>query len=843
MLVAILATILFSSTLAVVEASQAEAQTACDPNATFRWSSETDLSLACDRNPIVHPGYGALMNPESRVGSGLLTPERVTYYGTKGFTENFLWYAPRATMFVAQGDQRKWTACRDDLNPGENCDPSRVKEGTDANTISNAFDRDVSLEIIGDDTHFIALVCGNHSTGVGNAPKPIPKIRVQKFLDINRDGDRDSGEPVMPGVQFEVGRTANGSAVGQGAHSFGTFITDSNGYVTVPLDGHGPGTYYFEEIVPAGFDVTTPAIRTVNVPFGAESETYNGSGARIYEALPVGNMHQKPDVEVGDHLLYEGETITIDSAIVTNPSGLALTYNWSPDTKLDDATLLAPSFTGLDDAVDDLTLTVSDPFGQSASDTGRVTTLNLPPVPDVGDDVTIDEDDLFTRTGLPYTDAGVLDTHTATVDYGDGTGPQPLGLNPTGPGEGTFDLSHRYLDDNPSGTSQDEYTITVSITDDDGGQGSDSLVVTVRNVDPTTDAGDDATILEGDTFVRDLALEDVGTVDTHTVLVDYDDGDGFEPVAVDPSTRSFRLEHLYEDDDPTATPQDDYTVRVRVEDDDLGVVEDSFTLTVQDVAPDLTITGPSFDGELFAAPATINLVAPFTDPGVRDTFECRIDWDEGPSTLDPPEPETVFDAPFSGTSGNCNATNVFEQAGVYTIRVTVTDDDTLFDVEERMIVVYDPGAGFVTGGGHIDSPAGAYLPDPTLTGKATFGFVSKYVKRGVPQGNTEFQFHAAGMNFHASDYDWLVVTANGTRAQYKGSGTINGEGDYGFIMTVYDNGEPGAGVDQLRLKIWDRATDTIVYDNRLGESDDVDRADPQLITSGNIQIHKKGGRS
>ena len=42
------------------------------------------------------------------------------------------------------------------------------------------------------------------------------------------------------------------------------------------------------------------------------------------------------------------------------------------------------------------------------------------------------------------------------------------------------------------------------------------------------------------------------------------------------------------------------------------------------------------------------------------------------------------------------------------------------------ITVYDPNAGFVTGGGWIDSPLGAYIPDPALAGRANFGFVSKY---------------------------------------------------------------------------------------------------------------------
>ena len=92
--------------------------------------------------------------------------------------------------------------------------------------------------------------------------------------------------------------------------------------------------------------------------------------------------------------------------------------------------------------------------------------------------------------------------------------------------------------------------------------------------------------------------------------------------------------------------------------------------------------------------------------------------------------------------------------------------------------------GFVTGGGWINSPAGAYVADPALAGKATFGFVSKY-KKGmtVPEGNTEFQFHAAGLNFKSTSYQWLVVA--GANAKFKGVGTINGAGNYGFMLTAW----------------------------------------------------------
>ncbi len=68
-----------------------------------------------------------------------------------------------------------------------------------------------------------------------------------------------------------------------------------------------------------------------------------------------------------------------------------------------------------------------------------------------------------------FTDADFAgDTFTATVDYGDGTGPKPLKLKGT-----TFVLSHQY------GGLLGSYRITVTITDDAGVSGSGSTTVKV----------------------------------------------------------------------------------------------------------------------------------------------------------------------------------------------------------------------------------------------------------------------------------------------------------------------------------------------------------------------------
>jgi hypothetical protein len=141
----------------------------------------------------------------------------------------------------------------------------------------------------------------------------------------------------------------------------------------------------------------------------------------------------------------------------------------------------------------------------------------------------------------------------------------------------------------------------------------------------------------------------------------------------------------------------------------------------------------------------------------------------------------------------------------------------------------------VTGGGWYTSPAGAYVPDQTLTGRSSFGFVSRYKKgQTVPSGNTEFEFHAAGLRFQSQAYEWLVIA--GARAQYKGTGTINGSGDYGFLLTAVDGQSiGGGGTDRIRIKIWERATDVVVYDNQLGGEDG--SAPTTVLGGGSIVIH------
>ena len=440
-------------------------------------------------------------------------------------------------------------------------------------------------------------------------------------------------------------------------------------------------------------------------------------------------------------------------------------------------------------------------FTHTIDDGITVVVANSAPVVSAGADAEIDEGGTFSQNGS-FTDPDA-NSWTATVDYGDGSGVQPVTLVGK-----TFSLSHLYTD---NGT----YNVTVTV-DDGTASGSDGVVVTVNNVAPVVSAGADATINEGGTFAQNGSFTDPGT-DTWTATVDYGDGSGVQSLAL--SGKDFSLSHTYADNGS-------YTVIVTVTDDDTGTDSDDVLVTVSNVAPTITsVTVPL--SPVAAGPNNVTVTWAFTDPGA-DTWTCAISWDTGLA-----EESATYVAPKS-----CSATKTLP-AGIYTVTVRVTDDDGGTDTETATtyIVVFDPQGGFVTGGGSISSPAGAYPADGLLSGKATFGFVSKYQKGATtPTGNTEFQFHVASMNFKSTAYEWLVVA--GARGQYKGSGTINGSGDYGFLLTAIDgqlNG--GGGTDKFRIKIWDKATSTIVYDNQMGVLEDSPAA--TVIIGGSIVIHSK----
>jgi len=225
--------------------------------------------------------------------------------------------------------------------------------------------------------------------------------------------------------------------------------------------------------------------------------------------------------------------------------------------------------------------------------------------------------------------------------------------------------------------------------------------------------------------------------------------------------------------------------------------------------------------------AVINASANFTDPGINDTHSAEWNWGDG---------TTIGTVTQGAGTGSVNDNHSYSTPGVYTIILTVTDDDggTSQSVYQY-VVVYDPNGGFVTGAGRIWSMAGACqdaaLCDPAAEGNAIFGFVSKY-RRGasVPTGDTHFRFQAGGLNFDSEAYEWLVVNQGGGTAKFKGSGQVNGELDsngnaFKFMVWAVDG-----SLDACRIRIWweDESGEHVVYDNGFN----------QAIDSGRIVVHR-----
>lgn len=335
-----------------------------------------------------------------------------------------------------------------------------------------------------------------------------------------------------------------------------------------------------------------------------------------------------------------------------------------------------------------------------------------------------------------------------------------------------------------------------------------------RDNAPTVEAGGPYQVDEGSSVVIAASGNDPDD-DTLTFFWDLDNNGDFETPG---QTVTFSAQGL---DGPVVC-----TIAVRATDPNGLSSTDEATVEVLNVAPQIKESITPQDP--MQANTTVNMCVHFEDPGTLDSHTAVWDWGDGTFS----QGEIAL-----GGSWVVTGSHVYSNPGVYTVRLTITDKDSAsVEVIFPYIVIYDASAGFVTGAGWINSPPGAYTPDPTLVGKANFGFVSRYQKgANIPTGATQFQFRVANLNFHSDRYDWLVVA--GARAQYKGVGTINGTGQYAFLLTAIDAAlTPGVDTDLFRIKIWDKTNGAVVYDNQLGVSYDADPA--TAIGGGSIIIHK-----
>ncbi len=266
-----------------------------------------------------------------------------------------------------------------------------------------------------------------------------------------------------------------------------------------------------------------------------------------------------------------------------------------------------------------------------------------------------------------FQDSNVKDTHKATIKWGDGTPTETILIDP---GARFFATSHRYLDDNPTSTPFDINTIKVSVFDAAGKKASSTIRVTVKNIAPSNLllVPSQATIFENQTAELILQFDDIGTLDTHTVQVDWGDGTAIEQFNEVSSVPPLFLSHQYLDDDPTATLSNVYQVKVTVTDDDGGQSLVTTPIHVLNVSPMLFVADDQVvdEGALFDLSDSGRVS--FTDVGTLDTHSAIVNWGDG-------TPIESVTANQSNGLGMLDASHRYADDGLYSVTLVLRDDD------------------------------------------------------------------------------------------------------------------------------------------------------------------------
>lgn len=337
------------------------------------------------------------------------------------------------------------------------------------------------------------------------------------------------------------------------------------------------------------------------------------------------------------------------------------------------------------------------------------------------------------------------------------------------------------------------------------------------NTAPTADAGSDQTVVEGIWVTLSAEQSSDPDGDQVSYLWDVASAEGSPITLVSPTDVTPQF---------LASDNGAYTLRVTVDDGQGGIGNDEVLVVVENAAPSIeTVSAPLTPSQLGTV---VEVSASFSDPGLVDAHTATWAWGDGTTSGG-----LIAE---DGGMGTVAGDHTYASAGVYTLGLTVTDDDAgVTSTSFRYLVVYNPDGGFVTGGGWFYTPEGSYLTDPSFTSKAHFGFNTRYPQgASLPSGEMQLTLGGGELTFHSEEYEWLVIS--GSHAQMRGAGSLDGEDGYGFLVTLIDAGASGSGEDMIRIRIWETGTGQVIYDTQGADPDDVDPAVP--LGGGSIVIHE-----
>jgi Ca2+-binding RTX toxin-like protein len=323
---------------------------------------------------------------------------------------------------------------------------------------------------------------------------------------------QDTVLTITPGVSVNLGSDQTvaegtplqwtGQGLGAGGDVFFWRVLSTNGQVIA--DGHG-STF--------GFTPDDDGIYTVVF-------AVNNGSASAADVFKVHAVNVAPALQLTGGTSNEGTAFVAPGSFTDPGNGFwyaSVDYGDGSGTQtlpLNSDKTFSLNHVYADEGSYTVTVHLIDDDGGAVTATAQVTVRDVAPVVIVGPTATINEGGTLTLAGS-FTDPG-LDTWTATVNYGDGSGAQNLTLVGK-----TFSLNHAYPN---SGT----YNVTVTVTDDDGGVGVGILTLVVNNVPPTASVSGPSTGVRGQTLNFTLGATDPSPADQaagFTYAIDWN-GDG-----------------------------------------------------------------------------------------------------------------------------------------------------------------------------------------------------------------------------------------------------------------------------------------------------------------------------
>ncbi len=291
--------------------------------------------------------------------------------------------------------------------------------------------------------------------------------------------------------------------------SFSADVNDPDGdNMPVSSWNFGDGSATVNNTLTTNHTFTVPG--EYSVVFTVIDSQGNEGSANI--TVTVSNVLPTVNIDISTGIIQSGTDINF-TGVVSDTAGDTHTYSWAfGDGSTSSELVTTHSYTfSVGTPTYTAVLTVTDNHGGVGTATVTVAGANTTPIAIAGSDMTATAGDTVSFNGN-VTDADSGDSHTFVWDFGDGSAA-------TSPSSST-NTSHAY-------TTAGTYTTTLTVTDNQGAVGADTLTVTVNGASPVIDT---LSVIDPDTvitvgqevnFSGSFTDADGGT---HNFLWDFGDG-------------------------------------------------------------------------------------------------------------------------------------------------------------------------------------------------------------------------------------------------------------------------------------------------------------------------------